>query len=109
MGAWTDCLERPRRRPWHLLLNVEVNMFLAASALLDHLLEDVHDEACCAVEGLVSYQLVHNLVVDSLRKARPCSRYQFKVVLAIPGEGESEDVLISPNYTRMAEGAHPWP
>lgn len=99
-GTWRACLAQPRRRPWHILINVEANFYLAACAVLEHLLSDLEelsDEV--PAQDLVSYRLVRNLVCEELRAYNESvARYQFKITLAVPGSGVGEDVLISPSY-----------
>ncbi len=99
LGQWLKCLGRPRRLAIGLFYSPEANYVLAAGSLVQQLLSEIQD--CTdtdsrAIESLVSYQLMKNLVRFHLPSE--ASRYQFKIA------GVIEDLLISPVYeARSAE------
>jgi hypothetical protein len=99
LSTWSKCLQRPERCFYNAIYSPQANYVLAAGSLVQHLLseiEDLPDTDNRSVEGLVSYQLVRNLVRFHL--PAESRDYQFKV------SGVSGDLLISPVYEIEASG-----
>jgi hypothetical protein len=104
-GAWQDALGH-EPRPWAaFLLNARGNLRMASNSLVEQLVTDLAElpgEADAArFEESVSYELATCLVrsrILELKAASPGAKFQFRIVAAVPGRGETEEgeeILVS--------------
>lgn len=114
LGPWTDALPPVPRGPAAVLVNPAGNLRFACGSLVDQLVADFEmltdaevadasEQGLPALERMVSFRLVQNLLATRLR-ARPdaaeIAAYELRLVLDAPDvpEAEREVILQTPPY-----------
>ena len=90
---WSHALAKPERSLRHLFLNPKGTEYLMHLSLVDRL---VHEANADSVEGLVSFDLVKNLVAYRIAQLQePAQQFQFKIAIVNEKTAEAEDFLES--------------
>lgn len=110
-GPWKLYPEPLRLKFQNFFLNPEGNFALACGSLLQHLVDDIENEANSAdtqIESTVPYRLTKNLVIDQVKKTKRIEAifyYQFKISTELPSTPGNlsnikamDDLLLSPTY-----------
>lgn len=108
LGPWTDALPPVPRGPTALLLNPAGNLRFAGGSLVDQLVadfevltdaevDDAPERGLAALERMVSFRLVQNLVATQLRvrpDATEVTAYELRLVLDAPDVPEAAREVI---------------
>lgn len=95
-GAWTLCLQKPKRRPMNLFLNAKGNLYLAEQAAVDRLAQEL--ETAKDIENSISFRIVKQIALEFVAGTaapRPILKYQFRIEVL---GSENYDALISQEY-----------
>jgi hypothetical protein len=104
LSPFAPVLSAARRRPLSLVFNPEGNLALACYALLETLVAELAELGPTAIgeaEQLVSYRLVQNLAVASLRRRGLQAdgvHYELKLLSVAADTGDAEELFVSPPY-----------
>jgi len=101
-GPWLTVLATPPRSWWNVAWHPNGNLSLACRSLVDRLANEADAlVADASVDGLVTYQLVLDLVRVSLPGADGATLVQFKLSDGPwPDQPEAEDLLVSAVHPR---------
>ena len=90
---WSHALAKPERSLSQLFFNPKGTEYLMHLSLVDRL---VHEANADSVEGLISFDLVKNLVAYRIAQLQePAKQFQFKVAILNEKNAEAEDFLES--------------